>query len=116
MRPRVAERAVACLNALPPPQRCDPIRVGLCAHTALMSACSVDDAVDPQDAAADDISTRCSAIVRTCEGVKLGPTMLDCRATLAGMSVQGRDQIAQCMKTHCADKGLLWCEAAMDVK
>jgi hypothetical protein len=116
MRPRVAESAVACLNALTPAQRCDPIRVGLCAHTALMNACSVGEAVDPEDAAADDVTTRCNSIVRGCEGVKPGPTLLDCRATLAGMSVQGRDKMVGCMKTHCSDKGLLWCEAALDVK
>lgn len=41
----------------------------------------------------------------------LGPVTRDCRATLAGMSAQGRDGMVACMKTHCADKGLVGCEA-----
>jgi hypothetical protein len=117
LRPRVAERAVACLKALSSTQRCDPIRVNLCAHTALMSACTVPDAIDPPpDAGADDLGGQCATIGRECEGVPLGPTTLDCRATLAGMSVVGRERMVACMKTHCDDKGLLWCEAQTDVK
>jgi len=46
MKPRVAERAVACLNALKPIERCDPIRLNLCGHLALMSACQEPDDPD----------------------------------------------------------------------
>jgi hypothetical protein len=116
MKPHVAERAVACINALNPGQRCDPRRLELCGHTALMSACSADVEPPPADAGADDVATRCSAILKECEGVTLGPTVRDCRATLAGMSVLGRDRMVTCMKTHCTDKGLLYCEAVLDVK
>jgi hypothetical protein len=112
LKPRAAERAVACINALNPAQRCDPNRLNLCGHAALMSACSiVEDAPEPGDAAPDELTTRCSAIVHACESVPLGPTMRDCRATLAGLSVTGRERMASCMKTHCTDKGLLFCEA-----
>ena len=111
-KPRAAERAVACINALNPGQRCDPNRLNLCGHAALMSACSiVEDGPEPADAAPDELATRCVAIVHGCDGVSLGPTMRDCRATLAGMSMLGRDRMASCMKTHCTDKGLLFCEA-----
>jgi hypothetical protein len=127
MKPHVAERAVACLNALNPAQRCDPNRLELCGHTALMSACSIVEpsgldgagAGAPSDsgtAAPDELATHCTSILHECEGVASGPTMHDCRTTLAGMSVLGRDRMVACMKTHCTDKGLLYCEAQIDLK
>ena len=110
-KPHAAERAVACINALNPAQRCDPNRLNLCGHAALMSACSVlPEVQDPADAGPDELTTRCSAIVQACGGVSLGATMRDCRDTLSGMSAAGRDRMATCMKTHCTDKGLLFCE------
>ncbi|HEY1693330.1 MAG TPA: hypothetical protein VGG39_14280 [Polyangiaceae bacterium] len=110
-RPRVAERAVACINALNPNQRCDKDRLNLCGHEALMNACSVlPDYAEAPDAAPDELATRCSAIAQECGGVPLGATARDCRDTLAGMSSAGRDRMATCMKTHCNDKGLLFCE------
>jgi hypothetical protein len=135
MKPRVAERAVACLNALNTAQRCDPNRLELCGHAALMSACSIDDssldgagapsssgtaAGAPSDsgtaAAPDEVTSHCAAILRGCGSVTPGPTLRDCRATLAGMSVLGRDKMVTCMKTHCTDKGLLFCEAQLEPK
>jgi hypothetical protein len=116
MKPRVAERAVACINALTPAQRCDPNRLELCGHTALMSACSIVEPPPEADAGADEIGTHCGSVLRECEGVTAGPTVHDCRTTLAGMSVLGRDRMVACMKTHCTDKGLLFCEAQIDVK
>jgi hypothetical protein len=116
MKPRVAEHAVACINALNAAQRCDPNRLNLCGHTALMSACSIDETPAEADAAPDAVSTRCGAIVHGCEGVSSGPTLRDCRVTLAGMNELGRDKMVACMKTHCNDKGLLFCEAQIDVK
>jgi hypothetical protein len=135
MKPRVAERAVACLNALNQAQRCDPNRLELCGHTALMSACSIVEpppdgagapsvngtaAGAPSDSGtasgADEIAAHCTSILHECEGVSSGPTMHDCRTTIAGMSVLGRDRMVACMKTHCTDKGLLFCEAQVDVK
>ncbi len=126
MKPHVAERAVACLNALNPAQRCDPNRLELCGHTALMSACSIVEPAAPDGAGApsdsgtasgtDELGTHCTSILHECEGVSSGPTLHDCRTTLAGMSVLGRDRMVACMKTHCTDKGLLFCEAQVDVK
>jgi hypothetical protein len=132
MKPHVAEHAVACINALTPAQRCDPNRLELCGHTALMSACSIVEpppdgagapsdkpatgAGAPSDKPGDELATHCTSILHECEGVTSGPTMHDCRTTLAGMSVLGRDRMVACMKTHCTDKGLLFCEAQLDVK
>jgi hypothetical protein len=126
MKPRVAERAVACINALNQAQRCDPNRLELCGHAALMSACSIDELSGPDGAGAasdsgtaaapDEVGTHCSAILHGCEGVTPGPTLRDCRTTLAGMSVLGRDRMVACMKTHCTDKGLLFCEAQLEQK
>ena len=114
MKPRVAERAVACINALNQAQRCDPNRLELCGHTALMSACSIVEPPPEADAGPDEIATHCTAILHGCEAVTPGPTMHDCRTTLAGMSVLGRDRMVACMKTHCNDKGLLFCEAQVE--
>jgi hypothetical protein len=115
MKPRVAEHAVACLNSLSAAQRCDPNRVNLCAHAALMSACpSLDSAAANNASADDDIEARCAAVVRACGAVSVAPTMRECRTTLAGLSVLGRDRLVTCMRTHCSDKGLAGCEAATE--
>ena len=117
MKPRVAEQAVACLTALNPGQRCDPARLSLCGHLALMNACPEPDA--PVAAVApgeDDVGARCEVIRQGCSSLPLGPVTRDCRATLAGMSAQGRDGMVACMKTHCADKGLVGCEAMASAK
>jgi len=117
LKPRVAERAVACIDALNPTQRCDPNRLNLCGHAALMNACSiVDEGPDVADAAPDELTTQCKTIAHECEGVALGANLRDCRATLAGMNALGRDRMTACMKTHCNDKGLLFCEAQVDLK
>jgi len=116
LKPRVAERAVACINALTQAQRCDPNRLNLCGHAALMGACSIDESPLEPDAAPDDVATHCTSVLHECEGVTPGPTMRDCRATLSGMNAVGREKMVSCMKTHCTDKGLLFCEAQIDVK
>jgi hypothetical protein len=117
LKPRVAERAVACIDALNPTQRCDPNRLNLCGHAALMNACSiVDEGPEVADAAPDELTTQCRSVLHGCEGVALAPTLRDCRATLAGMNALGRDRMSACLKTHCNDKGLLFCEAQVDVK
>jgi hypothetical protein len=115
MKPRVAEHAVACLNSLNAAQRCDPNRVTLCAHAALMSACpSLDSAAASSAPADDDVESRCTAIAQACGGVSVAPTLRECRATLAGLSVLGRDRLATCMRSHCSDKGLAGCAAASE--
>jgi hypothetical protein len=118
MKPKVAARAVACLNALKPAERCDPIRLNLCGHLALMNACQQPEDADQDavDATADGITTACQAIVLECAAAPLGPTLRDCRTTLAGMSELGKSKMLSCMGTHCTDKSLLYCEAVLDVK
>jgi hypothetical protein len=116
MKPRVAERAVACINALNQTQRCDRDRLNLCGHAALMAACSIDEDPPEADAAPDDVVTHCNAVLRECGSVTPGPTLRDCRATLSGMNALGRDKMVDCMKTHCNDKGLLFCEAQVEPK
>jgi hypothetical protein len=117
MKPRVAEHAVACLNALPPAQRCDLNRMNLCGHAALMSACpEAEGAIVAGVAPTDEVTTRCTSIAQGCNGAAFSPSMRECRGTLAGLSTFGREQIASCMKTHCGDKGLIGCEAVIDAK
>jgi hypothetical protein len=123
LKPKVAERAVACLNAIQPAQRCDPLRLNLCGHLALMSACQDDEDTDKDKEAADSapptassLTTACQAILQACAAATIGPTLRDCRATLAGMTELGRTKMVDCMKAHCGDKGLLHCEAVIDVK
>jgi hypothetical protein len=121
MKPRVAEHAVACLNALTAGQRCDSNRLNLCAHLALMSACPEPDAPVGTSATAtpappDDVGSHCQSVVEACGSASFAPSTRDCRATLSGLTSFGRDQMVSCMKTHCADKGLVGCEAVIDVK
>jgi hypothetical protein len=113
MKPRVAEHAVACFAALDPLERCDPGRVSLCAHEALAHACSAGAARATAD---DEVETRCAAVVLGCGAMSVAPTMNECRATLAGMTTSGRDRLVSCMRTHCADKGLLGCEVSADAR
>jgi hypothetical protein len=114
MKPKVAERAVACLNALSPGERCNPMRLNLCGHLSLMSACQ--ETEDAADAAAGAVTAVCQTVLQECAAASLGPTLGDCRATLSGMSALGRSKMVSCMKAHCTDKGLLYCEAMVDVK
>lgn len=113
MKPKVAERAVACLNALNPAERCDPIRLNLCGHLALMNACQEPEDTDKEavGATTGSVTAACQTVLQECATAPLGPTLRDCGATLAGMSDLGRSRMASCMKTHCTDKGLLYCEA-----
>jgi hypothetical protein len=114
MKPRVAERAVACVLALDAAQRCDPARVNLCGHAALMNACSAPATAEAistgGDAAA--VVARCHAITQACPSAN----ERDCEATLTGMTALGRERMASCISTHCSDKGLLGCEAASGAK
>ena len=114
MKPRVATQAVQCLNDLTPAQRCDPARVALCAHAALMNACTASDTPALAGAADSSDAAVCRDVVKDCAGAPfLTPTARDCRATLAGLTTVGRAQVASCMRTHCGDKGLLGCEASL---
>jgi hypothetical protein len=118
MKPRIAAQAVACLDALTPAQRCDPARINLCGHEALMNACSEADAPSTTSAGpSDELGSRCDSIARACgSSATVAPPMRECRATLAGLNAIGRDKMAACMSAHCGDKGLAGCEAVMDGK
>jgi hypothetical protein len=114
-KPRVAQAAVACLRSLKGNELCDATRVNLCGHRALMAACP-----DPAPPAASDagmapaasaVALACENIVKSCASVPPGPTPADCRQTLSGMSDVGRATMTTCVTTHCADRGLLGCEA-----
>ena len=110
-KPKVAERAVECVNALKPNERCDVARLNLCGHLALVNACApADDVAGADAAAAGSVTAACQDVIRGCGGASLGPTMIDCRQTVAGLNDVGRANLSSCMKTHCSDKGLLGCE------
>src|SRR6185369_8034488 len=113
--PKVAQAAVACIKTLKGNAACDPARVNLCGHNALMAACP-EPIPDPTktDAtsalAASPLTSACERILQSCAGLPLMPTLADCRQTLSGMSEFGRASMVECMATHCGDKGLLGCE------
>lgn len=131
-KPRVATQAVACLRALKPQERCDPARINLCGHLALMAACPapalpVKAQLEPSKSDSDDpatvtlaadptlppspISIGCDSILSKCKSQPLGPTLTDCRQTLAGLNDLGRTNIIACASAHCTDRGLYACEA-----
>ena len=105
MKPRVAKAAIACLNKLNGAERCDPKRVDLCAHLALMNAC--EDMAPTSTAIAS-----CDSIARACASAPVEPSVLECRRSMAGLSEIGRDAMLDCAKKHCFDRGVLGCEAA----
>ncbi|HYP97893.1 MAG TPA: hypothetical protein VER96_04410 [Polyangiaceae bacterium] len=114
-KPKVAQAAVACVKTLKGNAACDPARVNLCGHSALMAACpepipdsSKTDATSAL--AGSPLTSACERIMQSCAGLPLMPTLADCRQTLAGMSEFGRASMVECMATHCGDKGLLGCE------
>jgi hypothetical protein len=114
-KPKVAQAAVSCLKNLKGAV-CDPARVNLCGHSALMNACPVPapDATKADTTGAapsSPVDTACDSIAKGCAGTPVGPTLADCRQTLSGMSDLGRASMVDCMATHCADKGLIGCEA-----
>ena len=129
-KPRVAQEAVACLQRLTPQQRCDPARINLCGHRALMAACpepappakgkyvrasetapaTVELTEDP-DAEESPLTTTCERVLQSCSGQPMPPTLAECRQTLAGMNEAGRANILECVAKHCQERGLLGCEA-----
>jgi len=115
-KPKVAQAAVACLKTLKGNAACDPARVNLCGHSALMAACPAptpDPTLNGTTGAAltSPIDTACESIAKSCADQPLKPSTADCRQTLAGMTDVGRANMVECMATHCGDKGLLGCEA-----
>ncbi len=123
-KPRVAAAAAACLKKLADKQVCDPTRANLCGHEALMLACqespsqtestltSVNvNASPPPSAPMSAVAAACNTILRGCADAVPGVSLADCYRTLSGMNDVGRANVTTCMRTHCADKGLLGCEA-----
>jgi len=132
-KPKVAAAAVSCLRHLKGNELCDPARVNLCGHAALMAACpeptpppagngvnaangiSAANGAPTNGAAvsapSSPVTLACENILKSCANQPLGPTAADCRQTLSGMSDFGRASMIECMTTHCGDKGLLGCEA-----
>ena len=104
MKPRVAQAAVACLNKLSAGERCDPKRVELCGHLALMNAC--EDRVPTSTAA-----SACETIVQTCGASPLAPSLNECHLAMSGLREAGREAMLDCATKHCFDKGVLGCEA-----
>jgi hypothetical protein len=127
-KPKVATQAVACLRALKGFERCDPLRINQCGHMALMAACpdtspplkgalSSSSETPPKVTVSPDssvpatpIATACEGILKTCNNPPLGPTLADCRQTLAGMNDLGRASMIDCAGKHCTDRGLYLCE------
>lgn len=129
-KPKVAASAVACLRALKPAERCDPVRINQCGHLALMNACpepapavkaqlenasgrepptvtiALDTATPPSP-----VAIACDAVVKGCGSQTLGPTQSDCRQTMAGLNDVGRASMVECVTAHCSDRGLYGCEA-----
>lgn len=118
-KPRVAQAAVSCLRQLKGNELCDPARVNLCGHSALMAACPDPTPVPSTTSATNaggatetssPVTLACENILKSCANQALGPTLADCRQTLSGMSDFGRASMTTCLQTHCGDKGLLGCE------
>ncbi|MDB4994703.1 MAG: hypothetical protein JWM74_2135, partial [Myxococcaceae bacterium] len=102
---------------------CDINRANLCGHEALMLACpepitptqsmlsSVTIANESDPAPPSPLAVQCTTILRSCTTAVPGASLADCYRTLSGMTDVGRANMAECMKTHCDDKGLIGCEA-----
>jgi hypothetical protein len=130
LKPKVALAAVACLNKLTPQERCDPARVTLCGHLALMNACPERDATADSDAGANastnananasanphSAAAACQAIIAGCGVSPVAPSLTECKQLLSGMTDTGRDKTRACMKNHCFDKGLIGCEGITPAK
>lgn len=129
-KPKVAQAAVACLRELKGNERCDPARVNLCGHSALMAACP--EAVPPAKGnyvratdttpasftLDDDPNPTPSPVTAACETLSkscAGQSLTDCRQTLTGMNETGRNRTLECVAAHCRDRGLIGCEAVQDV-
>jgi hypothetical protein len=129
-KPKVAQEAVACLQRLKPQERCDPLRINLCGHRALMAACpepspaakgkyvratakspATVELTDDPDVEASPLTKTCDRVLKSCSGQPLTPTLAECRQTLVGMNEAGRANMLDCVSKHCQERGLLGCEA-----
>lgn len=87
MKPKIAERAVACIRTRSPKQLCDAMSVYDCKDDALHTAC-------PDPSADAD----CAAIQQACKKTSLG----ECRTYLSGLNALGRSEMVKCMKSNCS--------------
>jgi hypothetical protein len=128
-KPKVAAAAVQCLRGLKGAETCDQNRANLCGHQALMLACQETipqsqatvsssnlSGAPPLPEGASPLALQCQEIVKSCSSGFAGATFADCYRTLSGMTDAGRSFTAECMKTHCTDKGFVGCEAATTLK
>ncbi len=128
-KPKVAASAVQCLRALKGAETCDQNRANLCGHQALMLACQETipeshatmsssnlSGAAPLPEGASQLAIQCQDIVKSCSSGFAGATLADCYRTLSGMTEAGRSSTAECMKSHCSDKGFVGCEAATTPK
>ncbi len=126
MKPKVAAAAVGCLAKLTARERCDPARVYLCGHLALVNSCLEVESVDAGVTAdagtgtgtgpdggvksARSANSVCQEIVASCGTSPIAPAMAECQQLLSGMTDVGRERTRACMKGHCFDRGLVGCE------
>jgi hypothetical protein len=114
LKPKVATAAVDCLNKLKPHEQCDPHRVMLCGHLALMNSCP-EESGPAVEAGANGVTATCQSIIDACGASTIAPSMVECKEALSGMNQTGRDRTQACMKKHCFDRGLVGCEALGNV-
>jgi len=98
-KPKIAERAVACIQKIGSKQLCDALTTYKCKDDALRGACS--------DSSAD---TSCMQILNSCKGT----SMKECRGYLSGMNDVGRAAMVKCMsnKDYCG-YGLYSCTESL---
>ncbi|MGZ3448869.1 MAG: hypothetical protein ACXVEF_04680 [Polyangiales bacterium] len=81
-KPKIAERAVSCIQKQSPKKLCDAMNTYHCKDVALRSAC-----IDPSADAS------CNAILAKCPAT----SMAECRGYLSGMNDTGRAEMVKCM-------------------
>ncbi|MBI2393413.1 MAG: hypothetical protein HYV09_27765 [Deltaproteobacteria bacterium] len=92
-KPKIAERAVSCMNKLGPDAVCAAMTYE-CKDAALRSACL--------DATAD---ADCQAIANSCPKA----SMTECRRYLSGLNALGRAKVTDCMKGSSCGYGIYSC-------
>jgi hypothetical protein len=97
MKPKIAERAVACIRTKSPMQLCDAMSVYDCKDDALHTAC-------PDPSSDGD----CATIRKACPKT----TASECRTYLSGLNALGRGEMVKCMKTDCT-YGLYSCSEGL---
>jgi hypothetical protein len=86
-KPKIAERAIACLVKLTRASVCDACNTYRCGDFALKGSCP-----DPS------VDATCDQIARTCRSV----TRTDCALYLSGMNAEGRKKVAACLARSCS--------------